>query len=163
MKAPGQRGPFGRWLTRVRSERYDTQAKALRDFERLAGLRISASEYAQWESGSRVPRADNQKVLRLYEFFGSRPEDDPEEEELSEGGVVGAIDRNTAAIKAQIDVIERQARAMEALVALLAARDGVDLTAAIGGSLAPIDVQARVARLAGEREADLEAATGPAA
>jgi transcriptional regulator with XRE-family HTH domain len=75
MKTPGQRGAFGEWLTSERLARYETQDEARAAYERLAGLRISDSEYAQWESGSRVPRADNPKLQALYAFYGTRPEE----------------------------------------------------------------------------------------
>lgn len=79
-KTPAERGEFGRWLERVRTDRYKTQRDALRAMERLAGLKISDSEFAQWESGSRKPRLGNPKVARLYEFFGSQPAKEQEEE-----------------------------------------------------------------------------------
>jgi transcriptional regulator with XRE-family HTH domain len=102
MKTPGQRGAFGSWLTRARTQRFGTQAEALREYERLAGLRITPSQYAQWESGSRTPRADNPKVARLYDFYGSRPEDEQEEaaEPLgNSAAIVAALDRQTAMLE----------------------------------------------------------------
>lgn len=76
-RSPGQRGVFGAWLTRERERRYETQAEALAAYRKLGGLTISASEYAQWESGSRVPKADNPKRLALLRFYGSAPEEPP--------------------------------------------------------------------------------------
>lgn len=73
-RTAAQRGTFGSWLKDVREQRYRTQAEALSAMRRLAGLVISPSEFAQWEAGSRVPRQDNPKVARLYEFFGSQPQ-----------------------------------------------------------------------------------------
>jgi transcriptional regulator with XRE-family HTH domain len=112
MKTPGQRGAFGSWLTRARTQRFGTQAEALREYERLAGLRITPSQYAQWESGSRVPRTDNPKVARLYDFYGSRPEDEQQETAQPLGDqavIVAALDRQTV-------VFERLAAALEQFV-----------------------------------------------
>jgi transcriptional regulator with XRE-family HTH domain len=112
MKTPGQRGAFGEWLTRARTRRFATQAEALREYERLAGLRITPSQYAQWESGSRVPRTDNPKVARLYDFYGSRPEDEQQETAQPLGDqavIVAALDRQTV-------VFERLAAALEQFV-----------------------------------------------
>src|SRR5512143_3271272 len=96
-RTPAQRGPFGRWLTKVRTERYERQVDALEAMRRLAGLHISQAEYSQWESGSRVPREDNPKVVRLYEFFGSRPEESP----TTGLETTGSLDAVVAAIHAQ--------------------------------------------------------------
>lgn len=84
-KTPGQRGTFGAWLWGARSRRYETQRDALTAMEKLAGLKIAPSEYAQWESGSRVPNPDNPKVARLYDFFGSKPEEPSPEPPAFEG------------------------------------------------------------------------------
>jgi transcriptional regulator with XRE-family HTH domain len=98
MKTPGQSGPFGLWLTEVRTQRYRTQREALAAMRRLAGLNIAPSEYAAWESGGRVPREDNPKVARLYEFFGSRPETPKEPGPPEEvAGLVSAIADGLAA------------------------------------------------------------------
>lgn len=96
-RTPGQRGEFGAWLESERKRRYRTQADALRAFEKVAGLKIAPSEYAQWESGSRVPREGNPKVARLFEFFGSRPEEfvPPEPSDLA--ALVAALHRQAAA------------------------------------------------------------------
>lgn len=95
-RTPAQRGTFGRWLTDVRTARYERQVDALEAMKRLAGLHISQAEYSQWESGSRVPRDDNPKVARLYEFFGSRPT-----EAL---GAAETGDQAAAAIREQTEV-----------------------------------------------------------
>jgi transcriptional regulator with XRE-family HTH domain len=110
MKTPGQRGAFGSWLTRARTQRFGTQAEALREYERLAGLRITPSQYAQWESGSRTPRADNPKVARLYDFYGSRPEDAQEEaaEPLgNSAAIVAALDRQTTMLATHNELLIR--------------------------------------------------------
>lgn len=101
-RTPAQRGTFGRWLTSVREARYKTQAEALADMRRLAGLVIAPSEYAQWESGSRVPRADNPKRERLYEFFGSRPEDEPE------NALTGDLSELAASIRSLAQAIQEE-------------------------------------------------------
>lgn len=103
-RTPAQRGTFGRWLTEARTARYATQAEAIEAMRRLAGIALHASEYAQWESGSRVPRPDNPKVARLYEFFGSEPQEPLQATETpgNFAAVVEAIDRQTAAIVAAI-------------------------------------------------------------
>lgn len=75
---------------------------------RLAGLTISQAEYSQWESGSRVPRPDNPKVERLYEFFGSRPDEEKTPAPEGSEGLVAALTR-------QAEAIERQAEAITAL------------------------------------------------
>lgn len=112
-RTPAQRGTFGRWLTRVREERYpERQADALADMRRLAGLVISPSEYAQWESGSRVPRLDNPKRERLYEFFGSRPEDVLERPE-SPDATADAIDRQTDVLRLLVEETRKAREAQE--------------------------------------------------
>lgn len=117
-RTPAQRGTFGWWLTEAREARYKTQKDALAAMRRLAGLYISASEYSQWESGSRVPRDNNPKKARLYEFFGGRPPEEPEEPTSAD--VVAAIerlgDKLAAAISAQA---EAQARSTDALADML--------------------------------------------
>lgn len=119
MRTPGQRGAFGNWLQRERTARYKTQADALAAMERLAGLSISPSEYAQWESGSRVPREENPKVARLYDFFGSRPEEP--------GATTPTIDPTdlVAELREQNAWMRRYVEAMEARVALLEQRAGL--------------------------------------
>lgn len=107
-RTPAQRGPFGRWLTRVREERYRTQADALAEYRRLAGLSIAPSEYAQWEAGSRVPNPENPKVLALYDFYGSRPAEEPVEPEQRSDPVIAALDRQTEAIVALADVLRQE-------------------------------------------------------
>lgn len=142
MKTPGQRGTFGDWLTRARTQRFATQAEALREYERLAGLRITPSQYAQWESGSRTPRADNPKVARLYDFYGSRPEDGA----AAEANGTGDYAELVAATRQQTAAIERQTEVMAELLRALAGQPtGV-----------PPSVQQEVA----EAEADLEVALG---
>jgi transcriptional regulator with XRE-family HTH domain len=110
-RTPAQRGPFGRWLKQVREDRYDTQAQAIAELRRLAGVAISPSEFAQWESGSRVPRDDNPKVARLYEFFGSRP---TEALEPTQSG-----DQVAAALLIQAAALDRHTEAITALVSRL--------------------------------------------
>lgn len=105
-RTPAQRGPFGRWLTRVRSERYERQVDALEAMRKLAGLHISQAEYSQWEAGSRVPRPDNPKVARLYEFFGSQPDGEPEPADQS--ALIGVLARLADAMEAQTRVLEAQ-------------------------------------------------------
>lgn len=125
-RTPAQRGTFGRWLTRVREERYERQADALEAMRRLAGLTISPSEYAQWEAGSRVPRTDNPKRERLYEFFGSRPEDEPttapsDDLAASIRELAGAIrDERAERLEWERGVLE----SLQALAQALAQRDG---------------------------------------
>jgi transcriptional regulator with XRE-family HTH domain len=117
MKTPGQRGAFGEWLTRARTRRFATQAEALREYERLAGLRITPSQYAQWESGSRVPRADNPKVARLFDFYGSRPDDEQQEAAqptADQAAVVAALDRQTAMLAAHNELLVRLISALHA-------------------------------------------------
>jgi len=97
-RTPAQRGPFGRWLKAAREERYETQAQAIAELRRLAGISISPSEFAQWESGSRVPRDDNPKVARLYEFFGSTPALEATE---TPDDLVAALRDHIAALAAQ--------------------------------------------------------------
>jgi len=107
------RGTFGRWLTRVREERFERQANALEAMRRLAGLTIAPSEYAQWESGSRVPREDNPKRERLYEFFGSRPEDEPEQVGPDQGALIAVLTRVAEAMEAQTRILAEQKGALD--------------------------------------------------
>lgn len=109
---PGRRGAFGDWLKTERERRYRTQADALRAFRKLAGLTIAPSEYAQWESGSRTPKAENPKRLALYAFFGSR-EDAP----AIAASVVSTTDPALLAILTrQAEATEAQTAAINALV-----------------------------------------------
>lgn len=122
-KTPAQRGSFGSWLKAAREGQYATQKQALAAYRRLAGLVISESEYAQWESGSRTPKEDNPKKLALLKFYGSSPEEVQAPQPPAPGdqsAVVAAIDRQTAAI-------ERQSALLEQLVA------------AVGGGMARLD------------------------
>jgi transcriptional regulator with XRE-family HTH domain len=137
MKTPGQRGAFGEWLTRARTRRFATQAEALREYERLAGLRITPSQYAQWESGSRVPRADNPKVARLFDFYGSQPEDEQQEAAQPVGdqaAIVAALDRQTTMLAAHNELLIRLIGALHPspdLEAMLAER-AEEVGAALG-------------------------------
>lgn len=118
-RTPAQRGPIGRYLTRKRTERYRTQEEALADMRRLAGLAISVSEYAQWESGSRVPREDNPKLQRLIEFFGGHPEEEVVRSPQSDSeALVAAIDRLTAAVEL---LVERHTEGTTATAQMLGA------------------------------------------
>lgn len=107
-------------MTRVREDRYRTQTLALAEMRRLQGLAISPSEYAQWEAGSRVPRADNPKVEALYEFFGSKPEDEPAVEPERED-LIAALLGQTAAITALVDELREAREARDAIEARLRA------------------------------------------
>lgn len=140
VKTPGQRGPFGRWLLQQRSARYRTQAEALDAMRRLAQLHIHPSEYAQWESGSRVPGDDNPKVQGLYAFFGSKPEVETATAPASSDAVAAAIDRQTAVLA---DLV-RELREMRE------AQGGTtDALSQVLGALLPADATARL--LQGDR------------
>lgn len=85
--------------------------------KRLAGLSISQAEFSQWESGSRVPRPDNPKVERLYEFFGSRPEEETGPSAVGEAGLAQAINLlvgELQAMRQERESIEARLRALEA-------------------------------------------------
>lgn len=121
MRTPKQRGPFGNWLQAERTRRYATQRAALADMRRLAGLHISESEFAQWESGSRVPHEDNPKVRALYDFFGSQPNHEPEPTPVLAHAdeVAAAIDRQTAVFAQLLEAAQAQAIAAERRADLL--------------------------------------------
>jgi transcriptional regulator with XRE-family HTH domain len=146
MKTPGQRGAFGEWLTRARTRRFATQAEALREYERLAGLRITPSQYAQWESGSRVPRADNPKVARLFDFYGSQPEDEQQEDAAALAGVPELV----AVMGRAAQALERQAAAVEGLVAMLSGATAVEVRPEAAREVAEAE-----ARLAASRAGEL--------
>lgn len=104
---PSRRGNLGNWLKAKREARYKTQADALADMKRLQGLHISTSEYAQWESGSRVPRPTNPKVLGLFEFFGGLPDEEPiRESPVGDSELVQALRDQTAAISALVERLD---------------------------------------------------------
>lgn len=110
-RTPAQAGPFAAWLKRKRTDRYPRQADALADLRRLAGLAISPSEFAQWESGSRIPSEDNPKRLRLIEFFGGWP--DQTEVEASDPG---RLDASIPLLLTRIDALVAELQADRALI-----------------------------------------------
>lgn len=127
---------------RVRQERYATQAQALAEMRRLAGLAISESEYAQWEAGSRVPREDNPKVQRLYEFFGSRPESVPEASvEPGQADLTGLVVALTTALQAQTQALSDIRLELRA-----AALDAAQERAATADVLARLEAELTVLR-----------------
>lgn len=92
-----QRLQFAKWLKAARKARFGTQ-QAARAAMHAVGLDIDEGSYSQWESGSRVPRDDNPKKARLYEFFGSKPQ-----EATADGDpIAAAIDRQTKALTALV-------------------------------------------------------------
>lgn len=97
-RTPAQRGRTGTWLVQARLARgYDTQAVARREIERLTGWRIPQSQYAEWESGRRVP--SDAALERLQAFYGT-----PDEQAVigtDASSIVAAIDRLTEAVRAQ--------------------------------------------------------------
>ena len=127
MKTPGQRGLFGEWLVANRQARFPRQRDALAAYERLAGLKIAASEYAQWESGSRVPRDDNPKAQALFDFYGSRPEPLG-----NDGG--GSVDL-TAALAAQTAAITALVERIDRLVTLSTEEMPATLAASLGAAM----------------------------
>lgn len=137
-RSPGKRGTFGDWLKTNRERRYRTQTDALAGYRKLVGLVIAPSEYAQWESGSRVPKPNNPKRLALYDFYGSR-EDEPAAP-TADGDLAALIASNLRLAAA----IEEQNRLSRDQIAEL--RIGVD------------DLRAKVAELVmgtGDRVQDL--------
>jgi transcriptional regulator with XRE-family HTH domain len=82
-RTPAQRGRIGTWLVQARLARgYETQAVARREIERLAGWRIPQSQYAEWESGRRVP--SEAALERLEGFYGTQQDSTPAASDLSE-------------------------------------------------------------------------------
>lgn len=103
---------------------WDTQALAREQIARLTGWKIPQSVYAEWESGRRLPSEAN--LDRLRSFYG----DAPEATETPDG-LVAALTAQTAAISELVAVLrseetEARLRALEAAVALLAQRVGVE-------------------------------------
>lgn len=120
---PRRRGTFGNWLKAKREERYKTQAAALADMRRLQGLAIAPSEYAQWESGSRVPRPDNPKVLGLFEFFGGRPDEEPvPPPPTDQSALVAALHAQTIALGKIAEAIQHRAESNAQLAAAVMRR-----------------------------------------
>jgi len=113
-KTPGERGRIGTWLREQRLERgWRTADVARAQLERLGGIRLAESVYAEYESGRRIP--SEEMLGRLASFYGSRPDEgrDP-------GDVAAAIDRQTAMLERIAVGLEHQGRALNALVAVLA-------------------------------------------
>ena len=82
-RTPAQRGRIGAWLLQARLTRgYETQSDARREIERLTGWRIPQSQYAEWESGRRVP--SEAALERLQGFYGALTETPPPATDLSE-------------------------------------------------------------------------------
>lgn len=72
-RTPAQRGRTGTWLVQARLTRgYETQRVARQEIERLTGWRIPQSQYAEWESGRRVP--SEAALERLEAFYGAQTE-----------------------------------------------------------------------------------------
>lgn len=101
-RTPAQRGRIGAWLVSARLARsYETQAEARREIERLTGWRIPQSQYAEWESGRRVP--SESALERLQAFYGApEPLEATQTPDALLSAVVAALDRQTAAIVAAI-------------------------------------------------------------
>jgi hypothetical protein len=113
---------FARWLKAARTARFP-RAEDARAAYAEAGMRISPSQYASWESGGVVPKEDHPKRLWLYGFYGSRPEELPEPEA---DPLVTALGRQTQAIEALVGEL-RSARTEEQvrLAAMERAVDGL--------------------------------------
>lgn len=104
MKTPAERGRDGLWLMEARKARgYSNAEKGRQAFEKLTGVHIGQSVYAQYESGSRP--ISPKHLPMLVEFWGEPPEGQPVP---VPDAVAAAIDRQTA-------VLTRLATAVEAL------------------------------------------------
>lgn len=128
---------------------------ARRELERLGGIRIAQSVYAEWESGRRVPSEAN--LARLQAFYGTSPMAVGETSD-----VAAAITRQAAAIEDQAAALRAQAEAFTLLAASIdrAATSVTDrvsgfddllrgLLVALGGQASPTPVEARDERPAG--------------
>jgi transcriptional regulator with XRE-family HTH domain len=114
-RTPGQRGPIGRWLVEQREQRgWATAEIARTQLERLGGIHLARSVYAEYESGRRVPTEGT--LQRLIDFYGTGPGED-----VTPGTT---LDRIATALEAQV----RQTQTLNGLLAALLARDesGVD-------------------------------------
>lgn len=105
MKTPAQRGVVGNWLRQQRMERgWETARKALHNLK-LAGIDIHESVYREWESGARLPA--DERLAELVAFYGSSPYAPPADSAHTDAGgaLVEAINRQTAAIEAQTQML----------------------------------------------------------
>lgn len=94
MKRGGERSAFGRWLRAVRLPAYTSAEKA----RAALNIPIAQSVYAQLESGSREPTAEQRAILTGIwgPFFDPEPTEralDPETREMLDAAVERAFDR----------------------------------------------------------------------
>ena len=106
-KTPKERGRIGAWLVDQRMARgWSTAAKARAELERLGGIRVAPSVYAEWESGSRLPSEAN--LARLETFYGSSPSAAPDQSDI-----VTAVREQTQVYRQMFEQFQRQADAAE--------------------------------------------------
>lgn len=86
---------------------WTTAAIARAELERLGGIRIAASVYAEWESGRRVPSDAN--LARLEAFYGSSPNKAASRDDV----LAAAILEQTAAIREQSESFNRLAESID--------------------------------------------------
>ena len=77
MKGSSERGPFGTWLRQARLARFPNVPTAIAAIQREAGYGIAPSVWAELESGTRRPSAEQRE--RLTRFFGSTPDESDQE------------------------------------------------------------------------------------
>lgn len=72
MKSDAERGEFGVWLRAERKARYENVPEAVRALQRQVHYGVAPSVWAELESGTRRPSAEQRE--RLTAFFGTAPE-----------------------------------------------------------------------------------------
>lgn len=95
MRTPAQRGPIGNWLRDERLARGWSSAGTARGNLERAGIKVAASVYAEWESGTRIP--SEAQLARLQDFYGSKPGQTASTPDYA--ALVEAIDRQTAMLE----------------------------------------------------------------
>lgn len=114
MKTATERGVYGRWLTHVREARGYRTAAAARTALAEAGIQISHSTYAEYESGAKQPSKVHLPLLER--FWG--PVYDPEPS-AGDDALSAAIGRHIEVIVAAMD---RQTAMLQAVLFTLAGR-----------------------------------------
>lgn len=111
-KTPAERGPIGQWLVESRLARgWKTAEVARRELVRLGGIRIAPSQYAEYEAGTRIPKAET--LEKFQSFYGSAPTTDTGEL----AGLVGALSALVEEMRAdrrEREAFEVRLRAVEA-------------------------------------------------
>lgn len=119
MKADRERGAFGDWLRRERTARFKNVPLAVAALQRQAGYGIAPSVWAELESGSRRPSAEQRR--ELTGFFGTAPEEQAQPDLAS---LIAALAVQVEEQRTTNRLLGEIARALNPKVALPAGTEG---------------------------------------